>query len=235
MNPQSSTASTPNFSLFCSTAIGLIGLSMLSLTSCPTASAATLYTTQASFLSQVDSGYYLENFDAKTSGVLASGTNFSNSTYTYTASTTTNSNGLYIQTVAGNKSLSTNTNRSNIVINFTSNNVTAVGGNFFLSGGSSSLAGAFSISLSDGTNVTLNSTDSVLTAPFEGFTAADGTNITSLTFAVPTINSAAAIDDLIVGRAKRLPEPSSIVGTLLSASLLILARNKIKKGRQHNN
>jgi hypothetical protein len=225
--------------LFFSTVISGISFLTISVLSCSTAYAATLYTNSASFISQLEPGYYLENFNAKSGGALASGTTFTNGLYTYTVSTS-DTNGLYITPVSGvggSNALSTNDTGFNIVVNFTSNNVTAVGGNFFLTDVSGDpIANSFSIGLSDGTTVNLTSTNSALTSPFEGFAAADSTSITSLSFTMPisSTNRYATIDNLYVGNKKRIPEPSNVLGILVSASVLVLARKKIKQNHERN-
>jgi hypothetical protein len=178
------------FPLFAASAIGSISTLLSPLS----ASAITLtYTDQASFLSNTSSTY-LENFESLTS--TSNPVLFSQSGFSYSVSTDIDTP--YSGTGnTGSIFLGVYSNTSNLTINFTSGNVTAVGGKFFFTDNIDNLAsGTVTLTLNDGTVLNLTSPTSTPT-PFGGFTT-DGALITSLTFGGPG-NPYATIDDLYVG------------------------------------
>jgi hypothetical protein len=211
------------FSLFAASAIGSISTLLSPLP----ASAITLtYTDQASFLSNTSSTY-LENFDSLTNNVNPQ--SFSQGGFSYSVSS---DNGLFLSSGnTGSQNLSAYTDFVPLTINFTSNNVTAVGGKFFFTDSASDFtSGTVVLTLNDGTVLNLTSPTSSPT-PFGGFTT-DGSIITSLTFAAGGSNRFATIDDLYVGTsisATPVPfefSPNLGIGILGAAWLI---RKSLKK------
>ncbi len=173
------------------------------------ASAATAYTTSTDFFNAIRSDYYLEPFDSlSTTGPIDSPLNFSSGGYSYTASVT--SGGFTgVNLGSGDVALSTNMALYAIHFAFSSGNVTAVGGNFWLtdiSGGTTT--GSTVLTLSDGTTTTLVNADP---STYAGFTTTPGVYITSLTLSVTGAPSDAwvTVNNLTVGEA--VPEPSTFV------------------------
>jgi hypothetical protein len=155
------------------------------------AGGATVYTNQATFISTINPGYYLENFQATNPPSYNSG-GFS---YTVSGDTIYDS-GSFIGNINQNIAFT---------ITFTSGNVTAVGGDFFINDISDNfLTAPVSITLSDATSISYTPTSQ---AEFRGFVS-NGPIITSLIFGAPGADRFNNLDNLIVGTA--IPEPSSI-------------------------
>ncbi len=95
------------------------------------ASAATTYSSATDFFAVIGPDYYLESFDSLAVGTLLSGPlNFASGAYSYSASSGTE---FYNQEVgSGDVAMSTNTALYSIVFTFLGANITAVGGNFWL-------------------------------------------------------------------------------------------------------
>ncbi len=177
---------------------------------------------QASFLAQIDAGYYLENYEAYTGGPQGATMDFSQGGFSYSANAPQD---LWINTAIGN-ALSTNNAADAISFSFTSGNVTAVGGYFFPTNLSEQwINGSIVLNLSDGTNYTLVDPG---TQGFVGFITSGGVLITSLTVDAPNIaaNAWPTVDDFIVGAAAggEVPEPSTFVLLALGAGALLLGR-----------
>ena len=154
------------------------------------------YTNQATFLSNVASGSYLQNFDS-----LVQGTFYANpitfgggNGFQYNVGAAT---GLYAVSGNGGSALSTFDPADPIQINFTGRTVTALGGNFFNSDYNGDYAsGGITLTLSNGSSLYVAA--AALT-DFRGFTVSSG-SITSLRIGggdgstqYPTV------DNLIVG------------------------------------
>jgi hypothetical protein len=117
------------------------------------AEAAIIYSDEASFLTHVQPGYYLETFDTLPTGYLGVTSSFAGNGYAYTASA---DNGLWGNPVGylSAKSLSTNLPPEPIHFSFTGNPVTAVGGYFTSTDFSGSpVDGTVTVGLSDGTQL----------------------------------------------------------------------------------
>jgi hypothetical protein len=206
--------------------IAVAGFAAVASASFQTASAqTTTHTTLASFLANTTGSLYLETF---TQGGVDSGASFSYSSlgfgYTVTASP-----GLVYRSgsIIGN-----NSPNETLTFTFTTGNITAIGGDFFIT----NISDVFqpqpvTLNLSNGTSVTYTPTN--LAGSFRGFTTT-GAAITSLTMAAPTggqfYNS---VDNLRVGRAAPatvVPEPSEIA--LLATGmvgLLGVARRRARR------
>jgi hypothetical protein len=108
---------------------------ILAGTALSAAQATAIFTDQASFLSHVKPGYYLETFDSLAQFTsLNSPLSFSTNGFSYTTSAPSADNKFFNIGPMGDVWLSTFDGFTKIVFNFTSSNITAVGGNFFLTG-----------------------------------------------------------------------------------------------------
>lgn len=184
-----------------------LGLAALSA---PSFAATTVYTTSASFLAQVSPGAYFQNFNglpAEAPDTFAGGA-FG---YTLVANGGVYGSGEFIGTSLPNESLT---------INFTTGNVTAVGGNFYAANLSDVFqAVSLTLTLSDATTITF--TPSSVSDSFRGFTST--ALITSLTISGPGAGLYAGIDNLTVGA---VPEPTSALLMALGAAGLLIARRR---------
>jgi hypothetical protein len=172
------------------------------------------YTSQSSFLSAVDAGYFQETFSTSTAGFSLG---YSGDGYAYTASDT-----FGLQTLYG--WLQDTTSGDTITISFTSGTVTAIGGDFFaVNLGAAPSAGTVTLHFSDGKTETIASPAS--STSFTGYTF--NTPITSMTITAATSLFAArwaALDNFTVGMAT--PEPGS--WTLLGAGMGLLVFAKLR-------
>jgi hypothetical protein len=184
----------------------LIGAALAAFSLAGVGRADQIFMSQASFLAQVQPGYYLETFDTegfRTFGGITTPYTFSADGFSYQAAV--NSGLFTVQPTGGTLSLSNTLQSDPLIFNFTSNNVTAVGGNFFLTNTPGDVTtGAVKIDLNDGTSVSLTNAD--LTG-FLGFTSL--APISSLTV-TPTSGGDvySTVDNLIVGAA--VPEPGTL-------------------------
>ena len=176
------------------------------------------YTSSAAFLAHVAPGGYTENFNSLGSPGPAGPILFSSGGFSYAVSAPS---GLY-----ANGFLGTGAGYEELTIDFTSGNVTAVGGNFFATDISDAFfAAEMNIALSDGTNVSF--TPGSVADSYRGFTS--DVTITSLMLTVSNVDFEtlyAGLDNLTVGEAATaVPEPTSwaLVGVAM-AGLLITRR-----------
>lgn len=177
--------------------------------------AATTYTTSASFMAQVASGAYSENFNSWVTDPPAGALVFSSGGFSYSAFATDD---LYLS--AGY--LGTSQINQALTLTFTSGNVTAVGANFFATNISDAFqAVSVTLTLSDGTVSTFTPTS--MADGFRGFTSS--TPITSLTFSAPGQSLYASLDNLTVGVAA-VPEPANWALTALGLAGVIAARRR---------
>ena len=182
----------------------LLVLVSLGLSAIPT-QATTIYTNQAAFLAATQPGYYLETFNSLPQFTqLASPLNFSSSGFSYNATAPTA--GFFNLGPSGDTWLSTFHEFDPIIFNFTSNNVTSVGGFFFLTDLTGNVAGGtVTVTLNNGKMFSI--TDASSTS-FIGFTT--GVPIQSLTVTPPSSGATlvfATVNDFITGKA--VPETGS--------------------------
>jgi len=209
-------------------AVGAIGSISTLLSPLPANAINVTFTDEISFLSNTSSTY-LEDFSSLSTGPLPSPQTFSQSGFSYSVSVT-NPNQLFVAagSSTGSRFIGANSQNDPLTINFTSGNVTAVGGKFFLTDISSSLiSGVVTLTLNDSTTLSLTSPTSVPT-PFGGFISTDGAVITSLTFTGAN-GSYTSIDDLYVGTSTAVPfefSPDLGIGLLGGAWLV---RRSLKK------
>lgn len=179
----------------------------------------TTYTDSASFLANVDAGFYYEDFSGVAGGA-GGPLSFSSGAWSYDIDTAPGSvtfpGGLFNDPGI----VSTNTAGDPIQIDFTGAAVTAVGGNFFASDINFALIPSdVVVTLSDGTTESFNGGD------FRGFTSTG--SIASLTVVTndPNVAAWATIDDLYVGTAT-VPEPSSALLIFTSLVGLLAFRRR---------
>lgn len=176
----------------------------------------TTYTNQASFVSALAPGYYLETFNGFTSPstptspqAFAGGVG---NAFQYTVSD--NDTNLHVTSQISNGFIaisSLDTDSNTLIITFTLPNVTAVGGTFFLTtlgGNAATGVNPVLATLSSGQTISLTSTASYGTEPFGGFTSA--VPIASLTLTANETNRFVTMDNLYVGVAATVPEPSTL-------------------------
>lgn len=209
------TAKKLYFSLF---AVGAIGSISTLLSPLSASAIGVTYTNQTTFLNNTSSTY-LENFNSLSNNDITSPRSFSGNGFSYSISAT---NGFFFASGnTGSQYLSTADSTNNLIINFTSGNVTAVGGNFFLTNVNDNLVtGNVALALNDGTTLNLTSPASAPT-PFGGFTT--NTAITSLTFTSGGLQKYSTIDNLYVGTATTVPfefSPDLGIGILGGAWLI---------------
>ncbi|WP_310428761.1 PEP-CTERM sorting domain-containing protein [Chamaesiphon sp. VAR_48_metabat_135_sub] len=223
-------------------ACSVASLSLLAIVFPLSASAVTTtYTNSTTFLNNT-STTYLETFDSLPLRELNSPKAFSQSGFAYTVSAP---NRLWVGSGIGNTGspfVGTQNPNDNLTISFTSGNVTAIGGNFFLNDTDDNLTtGIIKLTLDDGSFINLNSPTSA-PVPFGGFTT-DGSIITSLTISGPT-TTWENFDNLYVGTAINraqlpanvtdVPEPLTVLGTIFGAGYGVALKRKLAKSQQAN-
>jgi hypothetical protein len=171
-----------------------------------TTQATTIYTNQAAFLAATQPGFYLETFNSLPQFTsLTPPLNFSKNGFSYNA-TTASGNPFFNIGPSGDTWLSTFHEFDPIVFNLTSNNVTAVGGFFFLTDVNGNLsAGTVTVTLNNGSMFSIIDPNAT---SFIGFTT--GVPIQSLTVTPPASGPSlifATANDFITGKA--VPETGS--------------------------
>ena len=204
----------------------VLALALALSLSAPSARATDVYTDKTTFLNHVQTGYYRETFDSLPEfDVVDTPASFSGNGFSFDA--TTAADVLYgISVGAGDNALSTNLEQDDIVLSFTSGNVTAIGGSFFQTDiNGVAQPGDVTVTLNDGTSKVLTSTETD-PQPFVGFTTTPTQFITSLTMSTPANWN--TINNLYVGQV--VPGPDSLVvflgAGLSSAGLLFRRRRK---------
>jgi hypothetical protein len=195
-------------------------LLLLTAVSAQKVSAATVFTSSASFLSNVQPSpnSYTEDFTLPF-GNAASGLEFSSNGFTYNLVAVPPEDGLGLY--QSENFIATEATNEVLTVNFTSGNVTAVGGNFYLTNvAEETVVASVTLTLSDSTTVSFSSATS---AEYRGFVST-GPFITSLVMSAPGVNLRNSIDNLTVG-ARIIPEPASLL-SMCSGMLLLLQRRR---------
>ena len=187
-----------------------------------TARATAIYTNQAAFLAATQPGSYLETFNSLPQFTqLASPLSFSSNGFSYNATAPTA--GFFNLGPTGDTWLSTFHEFDPIIFNFTSNNVTSVGGFFFLTDLTGNVAGGtVTVTLNNGKMFSI--TDASSTS-FIGFTT--GVPIQSLTVTPPSSGATlvfATVNDFITGKAVPETGSSALLLGLGMVGLLGVAR-----------
>lgn len=165
---------------------------------------STIYTSSATFFSHVEAGYYTENF-TDNAGYFTTGLLFSSGPISFKVDAaggegdTIYKDGSFIMNNFTNEALT---------FTITSGNVTAIGGAFLLTDADVNIiSGIMTITLSDGTTTTF--TTSISGDDYRGFVS-PGPAITSLTLSAPGIGAFNTVDNLTLGFAASIPEPSTV-------------------------
>jgi opacity protein-like surface antigen len=205
--------------------------------------ASSIYLNQSDFTAALTSGYDFENFESMDFQAAAHSWSFSQNGFDWTASTTDYFGSepadnpaaiLFIDSGPSVAMIPAGGNTSGagdaLTLTFTSGNVTAIGGNFFLTDFLGSVrGGSFSLTMNDGT------TQSFTDAGADNFFGyISSSPITSLTFTPPgPFTSWATIDNLYVGQAaavSQTPETSTM-GLLLGGLSLLGALKFLRSSR----
>lgn len=186
------------------------------------ARAGVSFTDRAVFTAALDAGYLSEDFEARSGQVFAAPLVISNSGFS--ASVSTSAQALLVFSMGSDDYLTTSINSSGfsapVTIAFTSGNVTAFGGNFFVeSAFGGVVAGTVTVAFSDGSVFSLvNQTAS----SFFGYVG--DAPIASVTISPDATQRFVGIDDLLIGSSP-IPGPASL-GLLVSVGLLALRRRR---------
>lgn len=213
-----------------------IGLALLAVAVSPGNSlAAAIYTDKNDFMSTLQSGYE-EDFESPPFSLGSLGTNsqiISGNGFSYEITALSE---LWVAGYDGNsnQAMSTTDYRDTITIRFTSNNVRAVGGNFFIMDNFDFVAEQVSLTLSDGTTVNFLPTSPSI---FRGFTTSGSTLITQLQISTPAPGQVyATLDNLVVGDPRAtggtVPEPTSLFLIGIGAAGLRAFSRKPGSGRE---
>jgi hypothetical protein len=198
----------------------------------------TTYNDSATFLTNT-SATYLETFESIPLRTIENPLAFSQGGFSYTVSAPNRLWGGSGDGSPGSKFLGTQNPNDALTISFTSNNVTAIGGNFFLNDTDDNrIAGTITLTLNDGSVIKLNSATSGA-IPFGGFTT-DGLKITSLTMSDLDPTTWNNFDNLYVGTAitnvnptaTDVPEPFTVLGTIFGAGYGVTLKRKLAKKQQ---
>ncbi len=178
-------------------------LGVVVCTFCTVHAQSTIYTSSATFLSQLQPGYYSENFNTL-SGTFNSPLAFNSGAFSYTANAGGGDQPIYTNgAIIGN----TFENQA-FTFSITSGNVTAIGGTFLVNDiNDIPLAALLTITLSDGTTTTF--TTSTNGNDFRGFVS-PGPVITSLTLSASGVATFNSVNDFTVGISSAVPEPGTI-------------------------
>ena len=186
------------------------------------AHAATVYTNFASFLGALTNSY-TDNFSGITntsSEVTSAPQNFSGNGMSLSADTAPTPNDLYTLVNGGTKLLSVNDAVSSLVFTLTSGNITAVGGNFFITDEPGNfVADTIDILFSDNTSTNWAPSSA---SDFIGFVF--DTPVTSMTLSRGVSTNYVTAGTITVGQ---VPEPSTMALLLMTgAGALWMARQK---------
>ncbi|MET0519105.1 MAG: PEP-CTERM sorting domain-containing protein [Burkholderiaceae bacterium] len=187
----------------------------LVLASAPSFGSTVTYLSSAAFLAHVGPGAYTENFDGLAN--LPSGpVPFSGGGFSYTISAPGD---IY----ASGDFVGTSFPYEVLTINFTSGNVTALGGNFFSSDlGDAFVATPITLTLSDATSVTFTPTSA--SDSYRGFTSDVAISSLTMTLTETQFQSLyAGLDNLTVGA---VPEPGTLALLGLGMTGLLVSRRR---------
>ncbi len=192
----------------------LLSAAALAVLSASSFAVTTVYSSSGSFLANVAPGSYTETFTGLSSPAPGPAP-FSGGGFAYAVSAP---NDLY----ANGDFLGTNLPNEALTVTFTSGNVTAVGGNFYIT----NISDAFQpllvkLTLSDGT--TANFTPTSVSDSYRGFTS--NVTVTSLVVSAPGASLYAGLDNLTVG-VTVVPEPGTWLLMGFGVAGLLAARRR---------
>jgi PEP-CTERM motif len=196
----------------------LLSAAALTLLSASAFAATTVYTTSASFLTNVAPGAYFNNFDGLLDPPVGA-VPFSGGGFGYSASAPSD---IYLE----GGFLGASEQNEALTISFTTGNVTAFGANFFATDFVDDFQSvSITLTLSDGTTVPFTPTSAA--DSFRGFVSTSP--ITSLVFSGPGASLYAGLDNFTVGAAApvvEVPEPTSLALVGLGIAGLFAARRR---------
>ena len=188
----------------------------------------TVYTDKSAFLAALSPGYYTETFNTLAVNTLLSSPIVLNSgPNQFQAST--GSGDFYNSTNGSDVWLSTDARSDSVNFSAFTNNPTAIGGFFFLTNTSGSpTTGTINANLNSGA-----ATSSITTASstnFIGFVSTNNTPLSSLLLTTSATTWWVTANDVIVGNALPVPEPSTYILALIASGVMIkLGRNRSKQ------
>jgi hypothetical protein len=197
-------------------------LIMVAVLAGATGASAVDYTSEASFLGAINPSYYLNDFNDITGWQsLGSSDNYSGDSGTFAYTVTAPTEGIWGVVPGGNGAVSTVDERNPLTISFTSGNVTAIGGLFFLTDeAGNAIDGTVQIKLSDSTSQTFAA------GSFHGFVLPQGgPAITSLSFMSLTAGDYPTLDHFYAGSSA--PVPDGPAPMIAAALLLPLGANAL--------
>jgi hypothetical protein len=182
---------------------------------------AALYTTQSSFTGALQSGSYTENFNAFGENSTHDPLPLSQGGFTYSIQSSA-AGGVFVFTpgLYSSGKVASSVNSGNLIVTFASDNVTAVGGNFFRTDSFNADAGAVTVTATWGPSGIGNSTPFTLNNSSTGGTEFGGITVDSgfISSIVISGGSFPSVDNFIVGQVSAVPEPAGY----MAASLLAL-------------
>ena len=188
----------------------------------PAFAVTTVYTSSAAFLANVAPGAYTNTFAGAATPSAASSYSFSQGAFSYTIA----GNGQQPATWINGSVIGNNYPNNVLTINFTSGNITAVGGELFIMNDVGGFQSALvTVTLNDGTVQAYTPTNAANS--YRGFIST--APITSMTFSAPvgTLRFN-AIDNFTVGTAAPIPEPSVWLLLGLGLSAVLLAKRNLR-------
>ncbi|HEY4086119.1 MAG TPA: hypothetical protein VGM43_09280 [Bryobacteraceae bacterium] len=207
--------------------------------------ASSIYLNQSDFTAALTSGYDFENFESMDFQAAAHSWSFSQNGFDWTASTTDYFGSepadnpaaiLFIDSGPSVAMIPAGGNTSGagdvLTLTFTSGNVNAIGGNFFLTDFIGNVrGGSFSLTMNDGTTKTFTDVGG---DNFFGYISSSA--ITSLTFTPPgPFTSWATIDNLYVGQGTALSQtPETSTMGLLFGGLSLIGVLKLRRSSRFN-
>lgn len=192
------------------------------------AQASVMYSSQSSFISALNAGYFAQNFQSYADGsghaTPMSASGGAGNAFSY--SLTTTAQAFLVFSLSSNRYLTTSGQPTTawsapVTISFTGAPVNAIGGSFFLTNAFGNVVNStVSLSFSDGTSVNLTSQSN---STFFGYVS--NTTITSLTFSPPATHHFVSIDNLTVGWSQ-VPTPGTAMCLVLGSAALARRRRR---------
>jgi hypothetical protein len=192
-------------------------------------SAGTMFYNESLFLSNIQPGYYLEDFGTYTFGsYVGDPLTFASGSFSYIMSADADKGGLY----SGDSSMGTYDNVATMTINFSASPtpITAVGGQFFPTDWEGlDISGTVRVAFADGSTKDLTMTS---TRPYFGYTSNQAIGSMTIVVTDPNIEpwQYQTIDHFSVGSAVVVPLPPTVL--MLGSGLVGLVGLRYRRKRQ---